>query len=541
MNCPSLTAPEFREQIRRNFGVKLSPSETGALMSLFDSDGDGTVDCKEFMYAFFRIGRSEKDRHYDRQARLTVQKLEEEKARLKAIDDKFDAMAQAKLEPATEDDFNAVYDKFRRAAMTYDMQSMFNNMKKSFESSELNPTQFKEMLKANFAIHLSPGELDAAVKMFDLNCDGTISCVEFTSTFFKIQLTEKSSDIKLRKDEAEVRRTKEVERIRAKTARALERVETSVSWPILPLDEGEQLSDDEEVPPPPPTLPSVVPGTYLEDRDASLFQDMGSLTLDSSLASTSRNASTTPFSRRTHRKTRKPSMLEVLSPHKILDNIPHQDGITENSISSASTASSDRIPFISYFPKASQDAKDFIMELEAKEKALRKMERKQRKMIQKQQRKLSVFQQSLLLPKINHGSTSMNQSFVPKSDGSSYYTKINNSNSSGSSNNNNSSLEDYTPLNMNNSHNNSITRFQSTSDSVFSGDGSNYDNNRPRSVHSHRFGGENEINSSNGLSNEFRMAFLQEDEDVGDGDDAGFDEEGRRLQFDGEIIEMNNL
>lgn len=38
------------------FGLKLSPSELGAVMKEFDKDGDGTVNCAEFLLTFFRIG-----------------------------------------------------------------------------------------------------------------------------------------------------------------------------------------------------------------------------------------------------------------------------------------------------------------------------------------------------------------------------------------------------------------------------------------------------------------------------------------------------
>lgn len=38
------------------FGLKLSPSELGAVMQEFDKDGDGTVNCAEFLLTFFRIG-----------------------------------------------------------------------------------------------------------------------------------------------------------------------------------------------------------------------------------------------------------------------------------------------------------------------------------------------------------------------------------------------------------------------------------------------------------------------------------------------------
>lgn len=44
------------------FGLKLSPGELGAMMQEFDRDGDGTVNCSEFLLTFFRIGFESRNR-----------------------------------------------------------------------------------------------------------------------------------------------------------------------------------------------------------------------------------------------------------------------------------------------------------------------------------------------------------------------------------------------------------------------------------------------------------------------------------------------
>lgn len=38
------------------FNVKLSPKELGAVMSHFDKDGSGEIDCAEFLLEFFKLG-----------------------------------------------------------------------------------------------------------------------------------------------------------------------------------------------------------------------------------------------------------------------------------------------------------------------------------------------------------------------------------------------------------------------------------------------------------------------------------------------------
>ena len=46
----------FKEQLKRVFNIKLTAPELGAVMKHFDKDGDGTVDCAEFLISFFKRG-----------------------------------------------------------------------------------------------------------------------------------------------------------------------------------------------------------------------------------------------------------------------------------------------------------------------------------------------------------------------------------------------------------------------------------------------------------------------------------------------------
>lgn len=60
--CPRI-ASCLRCQV---FGLKLTPSELGAAMKEFDRDGDGTVNCAEFLLTFFRIGFEGRNRALQR-------------------------------------------------------------------------------------------------------------------------------------------------------------------------------------------------------------------------------------------------------------------------------------------------------------------------------------------------------------------------------------------------------------------------------------------------------------------------------------------
>lgn len=48
----------FKDQLRRCFGLRLSPQEFGALLHYFeDKERGGVVDCVEFLVTFFRTGK----------------------------------------------------------------------------------------------------------------------------------------------------------------------------------------------------------------------------------------------------------------------------------------------------------------------------------------------------------------------------------------------------------------------------------------------------------------------------------------------------
>jgi EF-hand domain pair len=51
----SLTPAEFRETMKRTFGIRIRPRELGALVTYFDTDMKGVVNCSSFMSSFVQI------------------------------------------------------------------------------------------------------------------------------------------------------------------------------------------------------------------------------------------------------------------------------------------------------------------------------------------------------------------------------------------------------------------------------------------------------------------------------------------------------
>jgi EF hand len=65
------------------FRLRVSPPELGAIMHLFDKDGDGTVNGAEFSKAFFKLGFTERTRR--RKALLEHERLKTEQAQVKPL------------------------------------------------------------------------------------------------------------------------------------------------------------------------------------------------------------------------------------------------------------------------------------------------------------------------------------------------------------------------------------------------------------------------------------------------------------------------
>lgn len=165
---------------------------------------------------------------------LTNKLQEAEKKRKKKVNEKFEKSVLVDLVPVKKEDKKSLKKKIREVAAVYERKHhQWGNSLAGFEGASLTPTQFKEQMKQVFLLHLSPGEISAAVKLFG-NEDGNIDCNYFMSTFFidgKIAKNSRSD----RRYENEYRIQKENEEyIRSVEEKYLERKKTNVQWPVLP-------------------------------------------------------------------------------------------------------------------------------------------------------------------------------------------------------------------------------------------------------------------------------------------------------------------
>ena len=318
---PTIPAPAFRSLMRNKFELYLSAEETGALVNMFGSEKDPddlpfekrSIDCKEFLYQFFIIGREEKAYHFRQQKKLTQKHSEQEQRRVEAAKSRFATQVIAKRGVATEEDHRSVYDKIKKAATYFKGDSVFSsNLWKSFESLELTPTEFKELLKTNFNINLSPNELDAVIKLFDTDGNGDISSIEFITTFFRIALKERSDRLDAKRIKEENYRRAQEERARILAEEQVAKNKTKIIWPDLPEAE------------------------FQRSQDGKLLQSSNTLP---------------PVSGKRN-KISKPSMREILSPSK-----------------TGSSKLKKSQSLVTMFPNASSSTKDFIRGLEEKERA----------------------------------------------------------------------------------------------------------------------------------------------------------------------------
>ncbi len=175
----------LKEQLRRNFDIKVTPGELGAIMLMFDKDGNGTVSCAEFLHEFFKIGRATKDTAN----RLNI---EEKNTRKKHHDERIavrkEKYAQLAVIPRvhyTSLDLMAAKAKLEKIAEYWDKNRQ-GSLNDFVYGDEMSPTIFREQLRRNFNLMLSPAELFALFDDFDLDSSGRVDGTEFLVQFFRV-------------------------------------------------------------------------------------------------------------------------------------------------------------------------------------------------------------------------------------------------------------------------------------------------------------------------------------------------------------------
>lgn len=107
----------FKEQLKRIFNLNVTPAEMGALMSVFDCNGDGVITCEEFTKVFINMGFEEREKEL--KAAIAKQKEHDQK-RQEAIEKKRAALeSKNSLKVSyeyTDEEFTSAMQKLVEAA-----------------------------------------------------------------------------------------------------------------------------------------------------------------------------------------------------------------------------------------------------------------------------------------------------------------------------------------------------------------------------------------------------------------------------------------
>ena len=209
----------FKEQLKRTFNLKVSARELGALMSVFDEQSTGEINCGEFLKTFLAMGFTEREKDF--KANLQLQR---EADRLRALEDETKALALAGknqlqlVDSFGQGDVQSALLKLTEAAFRFDKSMPGSPNLTAFESKEMEPSVFKEQLRRAFGMKLSAEELAALVHFFDPKGTGKVSCREFLIMFLKKGFDErakKAAEWRIISREAEVAMRKEEEEKKA--------------------------------------------------------------------------------------------------------------------------------------------------------------------------------------------------------------------------------------------------------------------------------------------------------------------------------------
>ena len=190
-----LLPTQFKEILKRTFGLKLSPSELGALIREFDKNGDEHIECSEFLITFFKLGfaarEKDKSEQREKQQKMTQETEEEKLQKLKELEDKIELTVDYDFSEADEARMHA---KLKEAAKKYDKYHPAAVSLEGFDVQYMKPGVFREMIRRTFNLILSGKELGAAVKFFDKVGDSTIPCRDFLMYFHQVGYGEKNKE-----------------------------------------------------------------------------------------------------------------------------------------------------------------------------------------------------------------------------------------------------------------------------------------------------------------------------------------------------------
>jgi hypothetical protein len=179
----ALSASEFREQLRRTFGLTVSTRELCALIDLFDGQAINAVDSQRFLQHFLKLGTSA--RHKAR-ARLGREQRERVAQREREESDRAAALSAAAYwisppEFSQEDEAQALL-RLAEALQLSKVVSIASEALATFRGEEsLEVAAFRRELRIRVGLRLEEREWSALSHRFADAATGHVLCVDFLS------------------------------------------------------------------------------------------------------------------------------------------------------------------------------------------------------------------------------------------------------------------------------------------------------------------------------------------------------------------------
>jgi Ca2+-binding EF-hand superfamily protein len=184
----SVDALQFKEVVRRTFGLNWKPKELGAAMRRFeDKANPGFIMNHEFLVEFTSLGQKERHKvhikNLEQQERDNQKREEQHLAKLAELAESNELKIDVQAE---DDDIERVQRKMLKYSAAYTKGGTGSVGLEAFDAKFLLPGQFKEVMKRTFGMKLGARDLAAMFTIFDPENNGHIICADFLVTFLKM-------------------------------------------------------------------------------------------------------------------------------------------------------------------------------------------------------------------------------------------------------------------------------------------------------------------------------------------------------------------
>jgi Ca2+-binding EF-hand superfamily protein len=219
----AMRVTEFRDMISRALGLRFTPKEFGALLVHFNASEDELINPQKFISEFLRTGISLRHKF---NSDLLVAKRD----LLKQREQDADMKHRARIENREDDvdwnfspgDSESAFTKLKQAAFVFDKNMPSAPSLNGFSCKYLEARVFREMARLVFNLKLTPKEVAAIVKHYDVSGKNVLDCASFLTDFLR-------NGVHLRALEEEAQRKKKREHDRVIELQKSKKLEDSAN------------------------------------------------------------------------------------------------------------------------------------------------------------------------------------------------------------------------------------------------------------------------------------------------------------------------